>query len=400
MARTHALMVAGDVAMFAALSGSVLFSLSPDAQRPKVLLYLLVSVAPFAVVAPLIGPTIDRIPGGRRFVMQLTGVLRALLYLVMAFHVDDLLLYPLVFGVMVLSKTYTVSKSALVPSVVHTETELVEANSKLGLISGVVGAVVFGPLVGLGKLHAGLALVPGALFFVAATISAKRLPRDAVATRPVETEERQELHSANIVLGTGAMALIRAALGFMFFHLFFWLNEDYGLAAFGLAAAASTAGSMLGNTAAPRLRRRIREEVMLSGALVLVAAGGAVAAAIGGLAAAVVAAGLLNFSSAVGRMAFDSIVQRDAPDANQGRAFATFEARFQLSWVLGGLPAVLYTLPGQIGFVVVTLIGVFAAVTYLVGSRALRHGDALPRSLGARARSGIRSTAARRRGRR
>ncbi|CAN0323406.1 unnamed protein product, partial [Phaeothamnion confervicola] len=126
MARTHALMSAGDVAMYAALAGSVLFSLSPDAQRPKVLLYLLVSVAPFAVVAPLIGPTVDRIPGGRRFVMQLTSLGRVVIYLVMAFHTDDVLLYPLVFGVMVLSKTYAVSKSALVPSVVRNDEELVE----------------------------------------------------------------------------------------------------------------------------------------------------------------------------------------------------------------------------------------------------------------------------------
>ena len=66
LARTHALMAMGDASMYGALAGSVLFNLSPDAQREKVLLYLLVSVAPFAVVAPAIGPTVDRIPGGRR----------------------------------------------------------------------------------------------------------------------------------------------------------------------------------------------------------------------------------------------------------------------------------------------------------------------------------------------
>ena len=48
-------------------------------------------------------------------------------------------LFPLVFVALVLQKTYVVSKSALVPSVVRIETELVEANSKLGLIAGVAG---------------------------------------------------------------------------------------------------------------------------------------------------------------------------------------------------------------------------------------------------------------------
>ena len=131
LARTHALSAMGDAAMYGALAGSVLFSLGPEAQRSRVLLYLLVSVAPFAVVAPAIGPTVDRIPGGRRMVMQITTVARLVLYVVMMSHVHDLLLYPLVFGVLVMQMTYAVSKSALVPVVVRNDTELVEANSKL-----------------------------------------------------------------------------------------------------------------------------------------------------------------------------------------------------------------------------------------------------------------------------
>ena len=77
--------------------------------------------------------------------------LRALVYLLMIFHVDDLLLYPLVFVALVMQKTYAVSKCALVPLVVRSDEELVEANSKLGLISGVVGALAIGPLALLGK---------------------------------------------------------------------------------------------------------------------------------------------------------------------------------------------------------------------------------------------------------
>ena len=37
------------------------------------------------------------------------------------------------------------------------------------------------------------------------------------------------------------------------------------------------------------------------------------------------------------KLAFDSIVQRDAPDANRGRSFAKFETRFQIIWVVGAL---------------------------------------------------------------
>ncbi|CAN5396742.1 hypothetical protein BH10ACT2_BH10ACT2_22940 [soil metagenome] len=390
-------MAMGDAAMYGALAGSVLFSLSPDAQRDKVLLYLLVSVAPFAVVAPAIGPTVDRIPGGRRMVMQITSVTRLLIYAIMAFHVDDYLLYPLIFGAMVMQKTYAVSKSALVPSVVRSEAELVEANSKLSLISGAVGAIAIGPLVGIGKLSATAALLLGSVIFLAATFAANRLPPDVVASAPPRRQERIELRSAGIVLATGAMALIRATIGFLTFHLFFWLREEYGLVQFGLAAGASTVGSMIGNLLAPMLRRMIREEMMLTIALGVIAIAGLGAATTGGLGTAILLAFVINFSSAIGRLAFDSIVQRDAPDANQGRAFARFETRFQLAWVLGCLAPVFFTLPGEIGFLVVGLIGAFAAASYLLGWRAVRAGKPVPLSLTARARRGLAAEVAKRR---
>lgn len=369
LARTHALMTFGDAAMYGALAGSVLLGLSPDAQRPRVLLYLLVSAAPFAVVAPLIGPMVDRVRGGRRMVVQLTAVGRAVLYVLMIQHVDDLWLYPLVFGALVLQKTYAVSKSALVPAVVRSEIELVEANSKLGLMSAIVGAIAIGPLAGLGKWTAAAPLSLGVLAFLLATVSAVRLPRDVVAASGMQASERNELRSRGIRLASMSMTLIRACIGFLTFHLFFWLREDFGLVQFGMAAAAGTFGSMAGNVVAPRLRRRTKEESMLSIALGILAVVGVVASVIGGLWMALLLAASVNFAGSIGRMAFDSIVQRLAPDANQSRAFARFETRFQLAWVLAGLPPVAVTLPGRAGFAVVGAIGVTALVLHLLAGR-------------------------------
>lgn len=383
-------MALGDVAMYGALAGSVLFTLSPDAQRDKVLLYLLISVAPFAVVAPAIGPTVDRIPGGRRMVMMVTAGVRALLYILMSYHVDDVALYPLIFGVMVMQKTYAVSKSALVPSVVNDESELVEANSKLSLISGVVGALAIAPLALIGDFSPAFALTIGAFVFVGGVLSARSLPAGVVAAERAERVERAELRSSTVVVAAGAMGLIRAIAGFLTFHLFFWLREDFGLFEVGLSAAAGTVGSMTGNLIGPRLRKRLRERPMLALALVLIAAVGLAAAATGGLGAAVALACLVNIASAIGRLAFDSIVQRNAPDANQGRAFAQFETRFQLMWVLGAVPPVLFTLPGQIGFLVVGVLGAFAVTTYIVGTRAVKAGKPLPPTLSQRVRRGIR----------
>ncbi|MGD9792014.1 MAG: hypothetical protein AB7V43_00930, partial [Acidimicrobiia bacterium] len=141
LARTHALSVAGDTFIALALAGSLFFSISPDAARPKVLGYLLFTMAPFAVVGPVIGPLIDRMAGGRRLVMLVTGVTRFVSAIFMIGNIDSLLLFPLAFVQLVSSKTYSVTKSALVPTTVDSDAELVEANSKLNLLSGVTGFV-------------------------------------------------------------------------------------------------------------------------------------------------------------------------------------------------------------------------------------------------------------------
>src|SRR6187200_2604364 len=121
---THAAMMGGDAAMLVALADSLFLSIDPSAVRSRVLLFLVVSFAPFLVIAPLIGPVIDRVAGGRRTVIQLVAGARVALAVLMAFAIDSVTLFPLVFAALVLQKTYLVSKQALVPSVVRSESEL------------------------------------------------------------------------------------------------------------------------------------------------------------------------------------------------------------------------------------------------------------------------------------
>jgi hypothetical protein len=183
-----------------------------------------------------------------------------------------------------------------------------------------------------------------------------------------------ELDSMRVVLASNAMTLLRAAVGFTFFHLFFWFRRDQGFVWFGLSLGVSSVLTMIGNAMAPRLRARLSEETMLVAALVVVGVSGAVATVFGGVPSGVAVAGAVNFGASIGRLAFDSIVQRDAPDANQGRAFAQFETRFQLGWVVAGVFPVLLRIPGQAGFLVVAVVGLGAVGAYLYGSRALARG--------------------------
>jgi hypothetical protein len=382
LARVHAAMAAGDAAMIVALADSVLFSIDADAARGRVLLFLGISFVPFLFVAPLIGPAIDRMPGGRRLLIQVTTVLRILISIAMARYVSGLLLFPLAFGAMVLQKTYAISKSALVPSVVRSEDELVEANSKLGLISGLIGFVAVIPAGLLQLIGPAPTLLYSAAIFGVALVWATRLPREVVAARSAGASERHELHTSGVILASTAMLVERAAVGFTFFHLFFWFRrQEAGLVWFGLSIGFASILTMVGNAAAPVLRSRVREETVLAGTLVVAAAAGLGTAVLGGVLGGMLLAGGVNFAAAVGRLAFESIVQQDAPDANRGRAFAQFETRFQLGWVAAGVVPVLLTPPGRVGFFLVGVMAAAAAAFYAVGTRALREGRRPPQPL-------------------
>ena len=190
LAITHALMMGGDAAMVVALADSLFFDIDLDAARSRVLLFLVIGFAPFLVVAPLIGPLIDRVAGGRKFVIQVVALSRVVLTLLMAQYLDALALFPLVFASLVLQKTYAVSKSAIVPSTVRSEAELVEANSKLGLIAGITGAVAVIPAgLLLQVVGAPATLVYGAMLFVGALVAATRLSSDVVAPDAADAEE-------------------------------------------------------------------------------------------------------------------------------------------------------------------------------------------------------------------
>jgi hypothetical protein len=253
-----------------------------------------------------------------------------------------------------------------VPSVVRSDAELVEANSKLGVLAGLFGFVAVIPA-GLLQIVLGTpaTLVYGALLFVLALVAAMRLPPERAHSAADTPTERRELHSRGVTSAAAAMAVLRACVGFLLFHLAFWLREqDAGLAWFGAAVVMSSLATMFGNAIAPLLRSRLAEESLLLLALALPAAAGLVCAVFGGEPAAVVLAVAVNLAAALGRLGFESIVQRDAPSADRGRTFARFETRFQLGWVLAATVPVVLPIPGAVGFTMVGAAAAVAAVRY------------------------------------
>ena len=400
LSRVHALSAAGDAMIAVALAGSLFFSIDPSAARWRVGLYLALTIAPFALVSPLIGPALDQARGGRRLMVMMISAGRVVFAVLMIGNLDSLFLFPLAFVMLVFQKGYAIAKAAIVPTTVKSHDQLVEKNSRLALLSGIAGFAGAAPaalLQWLGGPELSVALA--AITFAAASIAATRLPKVAVAPTPEGEAERREPRSGGIVLAASAMGILRGVIGFFTFLVAFayrggtddldlsgagsaigsrvheeLLDVDLGAggtSALRLAAvvAFSIIGTLAGSLSAPRLRSRFSEERVLLGSMLTLATVAFLGVWIGGLSGALVVGFAVGLSVSGGKLCFDTIVQRDAPDANYGRTFARFETRFQLLWVFGALIPVVLTIPARLGFFVLAAASAFAAFSYQVGRR-------------------------------
>ena len=176
---------AADAFVAVALAGTLFFSTSVDQARGRIALTLLITMAPFAVLAPFIGPMLDRVRDGRRYIMVGTLLARGLLCWGMAGavqHSDTVTLLPAAFGVLVLQKAYGVTRSAVTPRVLPASITLVSANARISLAAlvastlgvGVAGGVSF--LAGGGTAGATWALRVGTLVYLGAIALGIRLP--------------------------------------------------------------------------------------------------------------------------------------------------------------------------------------------------------------------------------
>lgn len=371
--QTHALSTAADAFFAVSLAGSLFFNVSLDAARPRIVLALLLTMAPFAVVAPLVGPIIDRVRGGHRLVVAVSCIARAVLAWVLASGLRSLLFYPEAFGILVLGKTYSVAKSALVPRLMDDVDDLVSANSWLSRISAGAGAAGGGAAVLIMQLaDAPAVLRTGALVYVVAGAAAMTLPRPRPARVTSRALEYEELHAPTLFAAAVATGTLRAMVGFTIFTLGFALKAaGQGAEFYALVIGASGLGTFAATFVAPRLRRRWPEHRMLLWALLAPAAVGLVATASFDRITVLVLAATVGASASVGRQAFDALVQARAPDADRGRAFARYETAFQLAWVMGALlPTLLRPAPwlGTLGAVIILGVAAFTA-------ERLRRGD-------------------------
>ncbi len=169
---------AGDAFVAVSLAGTIFFSTSVDQARGKVALFLLVTMAPFAVLAPFIGPALDRMQQGRRYLLAGTLLARGLLCWGMSAAINSpVTLLPAAFGILVLQKAYGVARASVTPRLLPAEITLVTANARSQL-TALTASMLAGVLAAGIQVVAGAAWVlrAGTLIYLAAMFIALRLP--------------------------------------------------------------------------------------------------------------------------------------------------------------------------------------------------------------------------------
>jgi hypothetical protein len=433
LAWVHAVSTGGDALVAVALAGTLFFAVPVAAARPRVALYLLLTVAPFAVVAPLLGRLLDGRSGAGRLALAAAMALRAALAALAVARTQSLLLYPLAFGLLVCSRAHGISRTAMVPELlgpgllgagssgsgpgdphngpagglpvdhrppgpgappggVPAGQDLVAVNGRMARVAALGGTA--GALLGVGldRLSGGgTVLWAAAITFTAGAALALSLPttrrrRGAVPARPVPVSGRRreplDRRAARLARPPGRVRLartantcVRAVGGFSLFLLAFELRrQGVGTAGLGLLLAAVGVGGVVGAFLLPRAARLVHEDGLLAGGLLLCGTTAWLLAGRVGVESAAAGGLAMGAGIAAARLGFESLVQREVPPPARGTAITRAETTFQLAWVAGAVLPVAFPLPTTPSLVAAAIVCLVAATTYTVGLLRLRRG--------------------------
>lgn len=418
-----------DAVLAVSLAGTLFFSATTGESKGSVAAYLLVTIAPFAVLAPVIGPLLDRIRTGRRIAMSLTFAARVILAAVLLQNFDSWLLYPAALGMLVLSKSYGVLKSSVTPRLAPENLDLVRANARLmitGHIGGsmVVGAAaaavafVFSPKEALWLL---LLCALAGIYLCGLIPSTAESSGDEVFADPFAPTEDlgpamgapDEEEAPTVVAPTASSAsssligrwrrsmsvrfpdatrtamwgtaMQRLGTGFMTIYVAFVAKSSHTLsgteqlALLGVVGAAGGVGTFLGNTVGSRVKfARPRFTVIMLAVVSLASV--VVAAVLDGVPTAAVATLLLSLGSAISKSCLDATIQSGLDQSAQASAFGLSETILQLSWVLGGTLGLLLPTELTVGMTVLAATGTVFFVNVILASRGLGVGSLIGRA--------------------
>lgn len=405
-----------DAAMAVALANTLFFAAASGESKGKVALYLLITIAPFAVIAPLIGPALDRLQHGRRVALAASFALRTGLIVILIANYDGAtgsypswVLYPCALGMMVLSKSFSVLRSAVTPRVLPPTIDLVRVNSRLTTFGLLGGTVVGGGIAAGAEYLFNVAQLPGALYVVVAVsvagaVLSMRIPkwvevtegevpttlsyhgqsdgRDEMRRHPDKPKTERQPLGRNTITALWGNCTIKVMVGFLFLYpAFVAKSHDASgweqLMILGLIGAAAGIGNFGGNIAAARLKLGHPAQLVVRAAAAVTVVALATALT-GNLLVAAGATLVTSGASAIAKASLDASLQDDLPEASRASAFGRSESVLQLAWVAGGATGVLIYTDLTVGFTTITAVLILGLAQTIVSYR----GESLIPGLG------------------
>ncbi|MFA9446659.1 hypothetical protein [Egicoccus sp. AB-alg6-2] len=356
------------------LAGTLFFGVPSTEARANVALYLVLTVAPFAVIGPVLGRLLRRSPLALRAALVGAAVGRCLLALLIAVRPGGWWLFPAAFGLLLLSRVHAIVRHSLLPIALDSPHALVAANGRLAWIGALAGVAV--APVGAGALWLGGTVAAMVLAAVAAAVTAwlgRRLPDPAPRTPPAAAPDRRELRMllrvhlpASVRAAQLTTAVVRGLNGFLLLLLAFAFHEqEAALLDFGALIGAGGLGFALASLAAPYLEQRLREEPMVVAALALEAAAAFLAGQLFGLATGAFLALSAGFAWGTAKLAFDGLLQGSVGEERRGLAFTRSETLFALAWVVGAIIPTALPLPTGFYLATAGFVALTAQVIYV-----------------------------------
>lgn len=369
LAISHASAVAGDTLVAMSLAGTLFFQVPSSEARGNMALYLVLTLAPFAVLGPVLTGVFRRFPTAYRSGLLISTASRVLIVVAMlVVGVDTFWLFPLTFLLLVMSRIHGISRGSLLPVALEGPIALVSANARLARL-GIIGSVIAVPLGALlVAINSRLGLVASLAAFVISTTAAGRLPRISPVVRHRPEGKQLRIPPRAIRMARLATTGVRFLNGFLLLLVAFaFRDQDAGILDFGALLGAAGLGFFISSLISPFLEQRLREEPMVVAALAIESAAAFIAAQAFGLPAAAALAAAAGLAWGTAKFGYDGLLQATLDESERGHAFTISETIFQIAWVLGALAPVLAEIPPETGLALAGLTALVIQVVYISG---------------------------------
>ncbi len=384
----HGLHNAGDTVVAVALAGSLFFQVPSGEARGQVALFLLLTLLPFSVLAPFVGPFLDRFRHGRRWAIGSMMAVRAFLCWALASSLDGSLWwqFPAALGILIASKAYNVTRAAATPRLLPESMTLVSANGRMSM-AGVVGAAVAAPIaIVVASMGASWALRLAFVIFAVGTVLAILLPVEVDSTKGEREVPISDFASPKngrgvplaVVTALRANVGLRLLSGFLTIFLAFlfrnnppqgW-DQNYTLL-LGVVVASAGVGSAVGTVIGSRVRN-LHPVSLVKWLLVIDVLAAALTAVNFGLTSVLILSFVVGLCQQLGKLALDATIQEHISDDRRTSVFGRSETLIQLSWALGGGLAVALPAVAALGMSVIAAVLFLWLVWVLRSSRSRR----------------------------